>query len=243
MHTSARVARCRPPPLATHSGADTLQTRARPAGTRPLYSLQEAENFLSATTTSASTTQVASRAAMTIAAMAPGPSEPAKTGSRVSLGPAHPLPSPLPPVPPAPRPAAYRRCGPDAPVRCCPRGSAGRWRPGDPWPRAPGLRWCSPRGLLRRAAQQARSTAWVQAPAGPRLQGQGQALRPRLQAHRDVSPPPDRWHCVWGPWSSVLLQTSCVIGERTKAERPQVTPEPHCLQAHMKTGRWGQGLG
>lgn len=48
--------------------------RAGPA--RLFYWLQEAENFLSATTTSASTTQVASRAAITMAAMAPGPSDP-----------------------------------------------------------------------------------------------------------------------------------------------------------------------
>lgn len=54
-------------------------TRCRVAAGRPvrlLYWLQEAENFLSATTTSASTTQVASRAAITMAAMAPGPSDP-----------------------------------------------------------------------------------------------------------------------------------------------------------------------
>lgn len=64
------------------------QTQATEAGCRRgacgsarlLYLLHEAENFLSATTTSASTTQVASRAAITMAAMAPGPSEPAEGG-------------------------------------------------------------------------------------------------------------------------------------------------------------------
>lgn len=76
------------------------------AGARPLYSLQEAENFLSATTTSASTTQVASRAAMTMAAMAPGPSEPAEDGGprQPRARPPHPFLPPPPPPPGPPRP-------------------------------------------------------------------------------------------------------------------------------------------
>lgn len=102
VHTHARVARCCPPPLTTHSGAYTLETWARLAGTLPLYSLQEAENFLSATTTSASTTQVASRAAMTMAAMAPGPREPAGRGAESAR--VHPPSASRCPAPGRPRP-------------------------------------------------------------------------------------------------------------------------------------------
>lgn len=62
----------------TESIKESTRCRVAAGGgpARFLYWLQEAENFLSATTTSASTTQVASRAAITMAAMAPGPSDP-----------------------------------------------------------------------------------------------------------------------------------------------------------------------
>lgn len=189
VHTHARVARCCPPPLTTHSGAYTLETWARLAGTLPLYSLQEAENFLSATTTSASTTQVASRAAMTMAAMAPGPREPAGRGAESAR--VHPPSASRCPAPGRPRPLHTAVVVQMLPRSAVLGGLAGQWRPGDLWPRAPGLGWCSPRGLPRRAARRAHSTAWARAPAGPRLQGQGQALRPGLQAHGDVSPPPE----------------------------------------------------
>lgn len=108
--TRARAASCRPVGHTLTHGH--IETRARPAvppsragrGAQPLYLLQEAENFLSATTTSASTTQVASRAAMTMAAMAPGPSEPAGDG-----GPRQPaLPARSAPRSPPPRPAPLR---------------------------------------------------------------------------------------------------------------------------------------
>lgn len=70
----------------------TESPRAGPA--RLFYWLQEAENFLSATTTSASTTQVASRAAITMAAMAPGPSDPVE-----DRGPCYPSHSQIQPRP------------------------------------------------------------------------------------------------------------------------------------------------
>lgn len=125
-------------------GAPPAAAEWRRTGTRPLYSLQEAENFLSATTTRASTTQVASRAAMTMAAMAPGPSEPAEDGGRVSPGPGPPGPPRSPPASPGPLrvPGAPLRVpGPSARTRALvqalprravlrARHSGGSWGPG-----------------------------------------------------------------------------------------------------------------
>ena len=103
-------------------------------------------------------------------------------GRRATSAPS-PAPPPLPashpptPGPPAP-PGPYRRPGPDAPAPCCPRGWARRWAPAERWPRAPAQGWCSPPGLLPTAIRQARSTGWARAPAGLRLQGQGQVWGP-----------------------------------------------------------------
>lgn len=109
--------------------------RAGPA--RLFYWLQEAENFLSATTTSASTTQVASRAAITMAAMAPGPSDPVEdrgpcypSHSQIQPRPGPPhafLPSYPPPSPFPALPTPYLHPGPLLLEGCCPLVLEPRW--------------------------------------------------------------------------------------------------------------------
>lgn len=236
VHTGARVGSCRPPhpPRPPHTHAGHTEDTGAPGGSRPLYSLQEAENFLSATTTSASTTQVASRAAMTMAAMAPGPSEPAGQKEGWSARPAS-----LPTFPPSLSPstawaASYRCRGPVAPARCCPRGWAGRWGPGRRWLQAPGRGWCSPRGLLPRAGRPARSTGWARAPAGPRLQGQAQGWA--QAASRNGSP--GEMALSSGPWGSpARLQPSV---SQVRQLRALLLLGPHLGEALQATGHGAQ---
>lgn len=237
---TARICRGLSPTLAHHShtltrghtrdvGAPLAAAEWRRAGTRPVYSLQEAENFLSATTTSASTTQVASRAAMTMAAMAPGPSEPAEDGGRVSPGPGPPGPSR--PASPSPSPSA-RTC---ALVQALPRGAVlGARRSGGGWG-AGGLglpgwaaalhgafsRWhlgrLVPQGghwLLRALGCKAKDRSW-----GPGSTAcQDMAVFPQSPA----------WESGLCPWALGLSTTRALRSHRggKQAERPCVAPRP-----------------
>lgn len=137
--------------------------------------------------------------------------------------PASPTPTPGTPAPPGP----YRRPGPDAPAPCCPRGWARRWAPAERWPRAPAQGWCSPPGLLPTAIRQARSTGWARAPAGLRLQGQGQVWGP---GGRDGAPAVSRPGrgavCGAQGGSCPPVSRGRGAGWATEAEGPGVAPEP-----------------
>lgn len=146
----------------TESTKESTRCRVAAGGpARFLYWLQEAENFLSATTTSASTTQVASRAAITMAAMAPGPSDPVEDrgpcypspSPQIQPGPSAFLPSHPPPSPLDAPPRSYLRPGPPLPEGCCTLVPEQKWGMEGQRQQTPGCGLYSPGDLHLRAIQ------------------------------------------------------------------------------------------
>lgn len=149
----------------TESIKESTRCRVAAGGgpARFLYWLQEAENFLSATTTSASTTQVASRAAITMAAMAPGPSDPVEDRRPCYPSPSpqiqpRPGPSAFPPSHPPPSPLAapprsYLRPGPPLREGCCTLVLEQKWGMEGQRQQIPGCGLYSPGDLHLRAIQ------------------------------------------------------------------------------------------